>query len=110
MKEVAMHAVIGPVVTRNGGYGFDLWMPEEGLSRSFCYRRVEDAYYARKVEIRSHSKSLAGSIMACATLDQFASTLGEQEIRLTHWPLSSRPDAGPYTRTALAAKGATAAT
>ena len=43
-----MHSVVGPVVvTRDGGFGFDLWTPEEGLSRGFSYRRIEDAYYAR---------------------------------------------------------------
>jgi hypothetical protein len=75
--EAVMHAVVGPVVTRKGGYAFDLWTPEQGLRRGFCYRLVEDAHYARKVEIRSQSKSLA---VACATLDQFASALGEREI------------------------------
>jgi hypothetical protein len=44
-----MHTVVGPVVvTREGGSGFDLWTPEEGLSRGFSYRRIEDAYYAAK--------------------------------------------------------------
>ncbi len=31
-----MHAVVGPVVTMDGGYGFDLWTPERGVSRSYC--------------------------------------------------------------------------
>ena len=43
-----MHAVVGPVLIRGGGYSFDSWTPETGLSRSYAYRRVEDAYYARK--------------------------------------------------------------
>ena len=75
-----MHAVVGPVVTQEGGYAFDLWTPEGGLSRSFCYRRVEDACYARRFEIRSHSKGLADLAVACATVDQFASAL-ERKIR-----------------------------
>ena len=71
-----MHTVVGPVVvTGEGGFGFDLWTPAEGLSRGFSYRRIEDAYYARKVEIRSRTKNPVGPIMACGTLDEFASAL-----------------------------------
>jgi hypothetical protein len=76
-----MHALIGPVVTSEGGYAFDLWTYNEGLSRSFCYRPVEDAYYARRFEIRSHGKGPAGVAVACATVDQFASALGETNRR-----------------------------
>ncbi len=68
-----MQIVVGPVVTRDGGYAFDLWTRERGLARGFCYRRVEDARYARNVEIRSR-----GPMVACATLDQFAAALGER--------------------------------
>jgi hypothetical protein len=40
-----MHTVVGPVVvTRVGGFGFDLWTPEEGLNRSFSYRRIENPF------------------------------------------------------------------
>jgi hypothetical protein len=38
-----MSALVGPVLIRDGGYAFDIWTPEEGLSRSFRYRRAEDA-------------------------------------------------------------------
>jgi hypothetical protein len=46
-----MQIVVGPVLTRQGGYAFDCWTPEQGLSPGYTYGRVEDAYYARKVEI-----------------------------------------------------------
>ncbi len=73
-----MQTVVGPViVTREGGFGFDLWTPEERLSRGSFYRRIEDAHYARKFEIRSRTKDPAGPIMACGTLDEFASALVE---------------------------------
>jgi hypothetical protein len=77
-----MHAVVGPIVTREGGYAFDSWTPEEGLSRGYSYRRVEDAHYARKVEIRSRIKGFAGPIVACSTVDEFASALAERQIPL----------------------------
>jgi hypothetical protein len=33
LKGMAMEIVVGPVVTRKGGYAFDCWTPEEGFSR-----------------------------------------------------------------------------
>lgn len=70
-----MHTVVGPVITRGGGYAFDSWTDEEGLNRSFSYLRVEDAYYARKAEIRSHIGGDRDRMVVCSTLDEFASAL-----------------------------------
>jgi hypothetical protein len=75
----ARRTVIGPVVIREGGYAFDLWTPETGLTRSFCYGRVEDACHARKFEIRSRPGTPAAAPTACATLDEFASALRRQQ-------------------------------
>jgi hypothetical protein len=69
-----MHAVVGPVLMREDGYSFASWTPEMGLSQSYAYRRVEDAYYARKSEIRSRKTGAA--IVICGTVDEFASALG----------------------------------
>ena len=44
-----MHAIVGPILLKEGCYAFDLWTAEEGLSRGYAYRRVEDAHYARNV-------------------------------------------------------------
>jgi hypothetical protein len=41
---LAMATVIGPVLTRTGGYAFDVWTPEQGLSPGHVYSRIEDAY------------------------------------------------------------------
>jgi hypothetical protein len=71
-----MHAVVGPVITRAGGYAFDSWTPEAGLSRSYSYPRVEDAHYARKVEIRSRRRTA----VVCSTLDEFASVLAARQF------------------------------
>jgi hypothetical protein len=73
-----MTTIIGPViVTGEGGFGFDLWTPEAGLSRGFSYARIEDAHYARRFEIRSRTKSRGDPMVACDTLDEFASALVE---------------------------------
>lgn len=72
-----MHVVVGPIVTRDGGFAFDSWTPDQGLSRGYSYRRIEDAHYARKVEIRSCARSFAGPMVACSTLDEFSSMLAK---------------------------------
>ena len=72
-----MHVVVGPIVTRDGGFAFDSWTPERGLSRGYSYRRIEDAHYARKVEIRSRVRSFVGPMVACSTLDEFSSVLAK---------------------------------
>jgi hypothetical protein len=66
-----MHIVVGPVLTREGGYAFDSWTPEDGLSRGYIYRRIDDAQYARTVEVRSRNKRYAGQTVACSTMDEF---------------------------------------
>jgi hypothetical protein len=46
-----MGIVIGPVLRRADGYGFDIWTAVKGVTRGYPYRRIEDAYYARKAEM-----------------------------------------------------------
>ena len=73
-----MDIVIGPVLMRKGGYAFDCWTPEEGVSHGYTYGRVEDAHYARNVEIRSRTNHYSDHAIACSTVDEF--------VRLTIWP------------------------
>jgi hypothetical protein len=70
-KGTAMHIVVGPVLTRKGGYAFDCWTPEQGLNRGYTYGRIEDAQYARKVEIRFHERGNSDHAIACSTVDDF---------------------------------------
>ena len=72
-----MHTVVGPILTKEGGYAFDIWTPEEGLSCGFAYRRIEDAHYARNTEIRSRKRGRPGPAVACNTLDEFTSAVAE---------------------------------
>lgn len=74
-----MHAVVGPILLKEGCYAFDLWTPEVGLSRGYAYRRVEDAHYARNAEIRSRRQGRSGAAVACRTLDEFALAVAERE-------------------------------
>ena len=71
LKGTAMQIVVGPVLTRKGGYAFDCWTPEQGLSPGYTYGRVEDAHYARKVEIRSPKPGSSNKTIACSTVDEF---------------------------------------
>ena len=66
-----MQIVLGPVLVRKGGYAFDRWTREEGFSCGYTYGRIEDAHYARKVEIRSRNKVSADQTIACGTFDEF---------------------------------------
>ena len=74
-----MHAVIGPILLKEGCYAFDLWTPEEGLSRGYAYRRIGDAHYARNAEIRSRRRGRSGAAVACSTLDEFTLAVTERE-------------------------------
>ena len=76
--------ILGPVLIREGGYAFDAWTPENRLRRGYVYRRIQDAHYARKTEIRCPGESRAGPIVACNTVDEFAraTTVLEATARL----------------------------
>ena len=74
-----MHTVVGPILTKEGGYAFDMWTPEEGLSRGYAYRRVEDAHYARNAEIRSRKQGRPVAALTCDTLDEFTSAVAERD-------------------------------
>src|ERR1700730_19234107 len=66
-----MHIVIGPVLKRPSGYCFDVWTAAKGLTRGYPYRRIEDAYYAWRAEIRASAQGRVPAAMVCQTLDEF---------------------------------------
>ena len=66
-----MDIVIGPVLERPEGYGFDIWTATKGVTRGYPYCRIEDAYYARKAEIRASPPGRAPAAIVCQTLDEF---------------------------------------
>jgi len=92
-----MHAVVGPILLKEGCYAFDLWTPEEGLSRGYAYRRIEDAHYARNAEIRSRRRGRSGAAVACGTLDEFALAVAECEA--TFRTLVSNLEVRPLSHT-----------
>ena len=66
-----MSIVIGPVLRRAEGYGFDIWTAGKGLTRGYPYRRIEDAHYARKAEIKTLAQGRAVTALVCQTLEEF---------------------------------------
>jgi len=85
-----MHAVFGPIVTRDGGYAFDSWTPEQGLSRGYSHRRIEAAHHARKVRTTPRPGRSAGRMVACRTIDKFTPALAaHHSLRIVNQPLSS---------------------
>jgi DNA-directed RNA polymerase sigma subunit (sigma70/sigma32) len=40
--------IIGPILKRSGGYGFDTWTATKGLGVGYVYLRIEGAYDDRK--------------------------------------------------------------
>ena len=66
-----MAIVIGPVLGRADGYGFDTWTAGKGVSRGYLYHRIEDAHYARNAEIKASARGRAPSAIVCQTIDEF---------------------------------------
>ena len=66
-----MGTVIGPVLRRADGYGFDIWNAVKGVTRGYPYRRIEDAHYARKAEIKAFAQGRAVAAIVCQTVDEF---------------------------------------
>jgi hypothetical protein len=66
-----MGIVIGPVLKRADGYGFDTWTAGKGVTRGYPYRRIEYAHYARNAEIKASAQGRALAAIVCQTLYEF---------------------------------------
>jgi hypothetical protein len=66
-----MNIVIGPVLRRADGYAFDTWTAGKGVTRSYPYHRIDQAYYAQNAEIKASARSRAPAAIVCQTLDEF---------------------------------------
>jgi hypothetical protein len=70
-----MRIVIGPVLRRADGYGFDTWTAGKGVTPGYSYRRIEDARYARNFEISASAQDGTPVAIVCQTLDEFIAEL-----------------------------------
>jgi hypothetical protein len=80
-----MGVVVGPVLARPGGFAFDIWTAEEGLTPGYVYRRIGDTYHARDAVIHAAANDATANqrvrpagIRTCDTLEQFMSELVER--------------------------------
>ena len=72
MNETNLNIVVGPVLARAGGYVYETWTPSQGLCGSFIYPRIDNAYYARAVEIAHYQQAGVRDPKICDTVDEFA--------------------------------------
>jgi hypothetical protein len=72
MNETDIGVVVGPVLARAGGYVYETWTPQQGLCGSFVYPRIDNAYYARAVEIAHYQRRSVRETKICETIDEFA--------------------------------------
>jgi hypothetical protein len=66
-----MNIVIGPVLRRADGYAFDTWTAGKGVTRSYPYHRIDQAYHAQNAEIKASAQSSTPAAIVCQTLDEF---------------------------------------
>ena len=66
-----MNLLIGPLLERHGGYGYDTFTSAEGLRSSFRYRRVEEARYDQRALIAEAERDPRCMIRMCETLGEF---------------------------------------
>ena len=75
-----MRIVIGPILRRADGYGFDTWTAGKGVRTGYPYRRIEDANYARNAEINASAQGRTLAAIVCQTLDEFIAKSTECEM------------------------------
>jgi hypothetical protein len=69
LEEIDM--IIGPILNRSGGYCFDIWTAAKGVNLGYTYRRIEDAYYDRKLTLEASRRAPTLTTIACETADAF---------------------------------------
>jgi hypothetical protein len=83
--------IVGPVLTRQGGYAFDIWTETRGRKPGFAYRRIADAYYARNHEIAERLSGDDFGPIICNTLSEFMAEIDESSKPTpAHYPTPDR--------------------
>jgi hypothetical protein len=63
--------LLRPIISRNDGFAFDTFTPEEGLKLGFVYRRIEQVNYDRKATLHGLPRATGFAVVACETLGEF---------------------------------------
>jgi hypothetical protein len=72
--------VIGPVLERSGGYGFDTWTAAKGVSSGFAYHCIEHAYYDRRLTLAAVRGAPALTVAVCETSAEFEQAVDQMRL------------------------------
>ena len=62
---------IGPVIARDGRFGYDTFSQHDGVRSSFRYQRVEEARYDRRSMVAESRRAAHLRVHVCETLAEF---------------------------------------
>jgi hypothetical protein len=66
-----MELLIGPLIERNGAYGYDTFTPSEGLRSSFRYPRLDAARYDQRALVAEAKRVSRFAVRLCETQAEF---------------------------------------
>jgi hypothetical protein len=72
---------IGPVIARDGRFGYDTFSRQGGLRSSFRYQRVEEAHYDRRSMIVEAQRAANIRVHVCDTSLEFERSREASESR-----------------------------
>ena len=72
-----MELLIGPLLERNGGYGYDTFKLAEGLRSSFRYLRLDAARYDQRALIAEARRDPRCNVRLCETRSEFQQSVDE---------------------------------
>ena len=66
-----MDLLIGPLIERDGSFGYETFTAAEGLRPSFRYRRIEQARYDQRAMIAESQRDPRYTVIICETSAEF---------------------------------------
>jgi hypothetical protein len=66
-----MDLLIGPLIERDGSFGYDTFTSTDGLRPSFRYRRIEQARHDQRAMIAELQRNGGVTVHVCETLAEF---------------------------------------
>jgi hypothetical protein len=66
-----MNMLVGPLLERNGGYGYDTFTIADGLRSSFRYLRLDAARYDQRALITEARRDPRRNVRSCETRAEF---------------------------------------
>jgi hypothetical protein len=63
--------LVGPIVSRKGGFAFDIFAPDHGIRPGFCYRTIDQAHYDRRATLSGSHVPDGKLVEACNSAPEF---------------------------------------